>query len=179
MVDDTTQTRRVTTVTRTPESITIAVRGAQGAPLTLMFGALSSAVKAEALGYGMEVRLTRATAIEHDTKTGRAASPQEKYDRVKKLIDHYASGTESWTMSGGGGGGLSSDTRALIEALSRAFEIDLELAELHVREMSSSERDALRVDAEVKPYLDDIYAERAKAAGSDTRALIERLKSKV
>jgi hypothetical protein len=173
--------RAVTSVQRNAEAITIHVRGIV-APLVLKFGQLSDTVKAEAMGYGMEVRLTRAAAIEKDAKTGRSATAQDKYDAIKRLVDHYATGTEAWAMAGGGGGGLSADTKALIEALCRALGMHQDAAEEAVREMTTAERDALRVDDEIKPHLDAIYAERAKAggtAGMITKNLLGKLRAKV
>jgi len=145
-------------------------------PIVLRFAQLSDAVRAEAMGYGMEVRITRAAALMRDTKSGKPALPSDKHAAMKRLADHYASGTDSWTMAGGGGGGLSADTRALIEALAKAFDIEASVAEEQVREMDSAQRDALRVDEEVKPYLDEVYAQRAKSAGADIAGLKAKLK---
>lgn len=169
-----------TAVQRNAEAITIHVRGIP-APIVLKFGQLSDSVKNEAMGYGMEVRLTRAAAMERDTKTGKPASAQDKYDAIKRLADHYATGTDAWAMASGGGGGLSADTKALIEALVRALGMHSDAAEEAVREMTSAERDALRIDDEIKPHLDAIYAERAKAggtAGMITKNLLEKLRAK-
>lgn len=149
-------------------------------PISLTYAQCSDAVKAEALGYGMEVRLTRAAAMERDTKSGKT-SVTDKWDAMKKLADHYASGADSWAMASGGGGGLNGDTKALIEALTRALGLTLEAAEEAVREMSTGERDALRVDGEIKPHLDAVYAERAKIGGSAgmlTKNLLSKLKAK-
>ena len=148
-------------------------------PITLQWAQCSDAVRAEALGYGMEVRLTRQAANRKDTKTGKPVSVDVKWADIKELADHYASGTESWTMAAGGGGGLSADTRALILAVQRAYGIEADAAEEAVREMSSGQRDALRVDAEIKPILDTIYEERAKAAGGveDLKAKLKALKA--
>jgi hypothetical protein len=172
--------KAVTNVQRNAEAITIHVRGIVQ-PLVLKFGQLSDAVKAESMGYGMEVRLTRAAAIERDAKSGKPASAQDKYDAIKRLVDHYATGTDAWAMAGGGGGGLSADTKALIEALVRALGMHADAAEEAVREMTTAERDALRVDDEIKPHLDAIYAERAKAggtAGMITKNLLNKLRAK-
>lgn len=178
----------VTAVQRTAERIIIWVRDTERKdgetvttkvfePIELPFNTCSEAVKNEAMGYGLEVRLTRAAALSKDTKSGKSATGLEKYEAIKKLADHYASGTDAWAMSGAGGG-LSSETRVLIEALSRALDCDLDAAEAHVREMSSAERDALRIDAEIKPHIDAIYAERAKSQGTDTKGLLAKLRAK-
>jgi hypothetical protein len=170
----------VTAVSRDATGITVAVRGID-APIVLRYAQLSDVVKTEAMGYGMEVRLTRAAAIERDTKSGKPATAAEKHAAIKRLADHYASGTEAWAMVSMGGGGLSADTRALIEALVIAFGLAPDAAEEAVREYTTAERDALRVDPEVKPHLDAVYAERARSAGVAgmiTKNLIEKLRAR-
>lgn len=169
--------RQVTAVQRDEHGLTIHFRGME--PLTLKFSALSAAVKAEAMGYGMEVRLTRATALEASEKTGKPATVKEKRDAVKRLVDHYASGTESWTMAAGvREGWMNSDNLALAEALVLGFDLDLDTAKEKVKEMSPSQREALRVDEEVKPWLDEVYAKRVSEAKVDTKALLGSLKAK-
>lgn len=165
----------VVAVKRDAEQITINLHGSTKAPIVVRFAQLSDAVRAAAFGYGMEVRLTRAAALTRDTKSGKSATPDEKHEAIRKLAEHYASGAESWAMAREGGGGLSADTRALIDALVAALGLDPDVAEEQVRAMTSAERDALRVDAEIKPHLDAIYAERGKAAG-DAKALLEKLR---
>lgn len=144
-------------------------------PIVLTYDKLSDAVRAEALGYGMEVRLTRQAAL--SIVNGKRPSVQEKHAAIAELAAHYASGTESWTMASGGGGSLSADTRALILAVQRALGLDADAAEDAVREMTTAQRDALRVDDEIKPHLDAIYAERAKAAQGSTDSLKEKLRA--
>lgn len=179
-------------VTRTAQAITlhfreVGMRTADGKKeyytarrlpdITLPFDRLSAAVQDEAMGYGIEVRLTRATALSRDAN-GKPAPVQEKWDAVKRLVDFYASGTDAWEMpSQGGGGGLSADTRVLIEALVRALGLDAEVAEEQVRGMTTQERDALRIASEIKPHIDAIYAERARSAGADASSLLGRLKA--
>jgi hypothetical protein len=179
----------VTSVDRNADGITVYLREtrrtADGGvetvrvldPIRLAYAGLSEAVRAEALGYGMEVRLTRQAALERDTKTHKPASVQDKWTAIAELAAHYASGTESWTMAGGGGGGLSADTRALILAVQRALGLEADAAEEAVRGMSASTRDALRVDEEIKPHLDAVYAERARAAGSAGVDIKEKLRA--
>lgn len=164
----------VTSVQRDATGISIHVRGIpQG--IRLNYADCSDAVLTEAKGYGLEVRLTRAAAIEV-AKAGRKPTAQEKYNAIKRLADHYASGTESWGMGNLGGGGLSSDTRALIEAIVTAFDADLESTEEAVRNMTSGERDALRVDPEIKRELDKVYEARAAGGGGKAKELLEKLR---
>lgn len=163
-----------TAVQRTLEEIRIHVKGI-ATPIVLPFSKLHDAVKAEAMGYGMEVRLTRAAAIEH-AKSGRAANAQERWDAINRLAEHYASGTAEWAMKGQGGGGLSSDTQDLIDAIVLAWDVDRDQAEAQVRTFTSAQRAALRADAEIKSALEIVWAQ--KGAGIDTKALKDSLLKK-
>ena len=165
-----------TAVVRDAHGIQIWVRGIDKPAVNLKWSQLSQAVREEGMGYGMEVRLTRATAIEH-SKSGRPATAQERFDALKRLGDHYASGTDKWTMESAGIS-LSADTRVLIEALVRALGLSPEVAEEQCRAMSIAERDALRVDDDIKPYVDEILLERAKAGGAGGM-LAQNLKDKL
>lgn len=170
--------KAVVAVKRDADGVAITVNGTSKAPIVLRFAQCSDAVRAEAMGYGMEVRLTRRAALDRNEKTGLAASPLDKYEAIRALAEHYATGTDAWAMAGGGGGGgLSADTRALIDALVRALGLTPDVAEEQVRGMTTAERDALRVDAEIKPHLDAVYAERAKAAGGTAKALLDKLRA--
>lgn len=178
-MNETTQTPKfrenaTTCVVRDAKGITIYVRDV-AEPIKLAFASLSEAVKSEAMGYGMEVRLTRAAALERDTKSGKPASPQDKHAAIAKVAEHYASGTESWAMTSAGG--LSDETRVLIEALTTAFGLTAEVAEEQVRALSTAERAQLRVDEEIKPHIDAIYARRATAQGGTAKGLIDRLRA--
>ncbi len=142
-------------------------------PTVLMYKDLSDSVRAEAFGYGLEVRLTRAAAIEH-AKSGRPATAQERFDAIERLCQHYASGTDAWNMSGGGGGGLGQEAKILIEALMRVFSLDEDAAEMQVRGMSADERLALSMDDDIRPTVETIRKERAGKV--DTKALLEKLR---
>jgi len=142
-------------------------------PIVLRYSDCSDAVRAEAMGYGLEVRLTRAAAIEH-AKAGRAATAQERWDAIARLAAHYATGTTEWAMSSAGGGGLSAETQDLIEALVIALEIERDVAEAQVRTFTSAQRSALRNDPEVRSALEMVWSQRG--AGVDTQALKDSLK---
>lgn len=55
----------------------------------------------QGIGHGFEQKLRDRAAIEKDTKTGKSATPQEKFDAMKALADHLATGG-TWAMKGGG-----------------------------------------------------------------------------
>lgn len=162
-----------TAVVRNAEGITIHVKGIATA-IHLAFSKLHADIRAEAMGYGMEVRLTRATAIEFK-KSGRPATAQEKWDAVNKLAEHYASGTAEWAMRSAGGGGLSAETQDLISAVAMALELDRDVAETQVRTFTAAQRSALRSDPEIKAALELVWAQNS--VGVNTQSLKDSLKS--
>jgi hypothetical protein len=54
-----------------------------------------------AIGHGMVQKLMDRAAIGRDQKTGKSATPAEKFEAIKALADHLANGGE-WRMKGGG-----------------------------------------------------------------------------
>ena len=144
-------------------------------PVTLMFSALSGAVRDEAFAYGLETKLLRQAALPKDTRTGKPASPEAKREAVAELAAHFASGAESWNLASQSTS-LSADVRMLINALVRALGLSPEAAETAVREMSTEDRNALRVDPEIKPALDALYAEAA-GNGEAAKGLKDRLRA--
>lgn len=169
----------VTACVRTAEQITIHVRAGEGepplAPIVVRFAQLSDAVRAEAMGYGLEVRLTRAAALERDSKSGRSATPQDKHAAIRALAEHYASGSESWNMAAGVRG-PSQEVRDLASALEAALGLGAETALEQVRAMSGAERDALRLDEEIKPHLESVLRARVGTQSGGAKALIAKLK---
>lgn len=102
--------------------LTLAVAGA-GAVVFDMDAAGAVLVERAAM-HGFEQRLRDRAAMSRDTKTGLSASPQDKFDRIKALADHYAAGGE-WEMRSGGGG-KKSDVDWIIEALAAIKGVDVE-----------------------------------------------------
>lgn len=80
--------------------ITWNVKGA--GTLTLVTSALSETVRQRALEHGMVQRISDAAAIPRDTKTGKSATPQEKYLAMAELVEHYASGAVEWNRKSSG-----------------------------------------------------------------------------
>lgn len=164
--------KRVVSVTRDSTQISISVLGHEAQPIVLRFSDCSDAVRQEAMGYGMEVRLTRQAALERNEKTGASASPLDKYNAIRELAEHYATGTEEWKLASGNR--VTQDTRDLAAALSAALGLDEESALRQTVALTADERAALRVDPDVKPHLDAILSRRS--ASVDTKSLLSKLK---
>jgi hypothetical protein len=62
---------------------------------------LSEQVKAHAAFHGMEQRIRDAGALGYDEELKRYATPKEKFDAMKELVDYYNSGATEWSLRGG------------------------------------------------------------------------------
>lgn len=47
--------------------------------------------------HGFGQRIPDAAAIPRNPETGKSASPQEKFDAMVRLVEHYESGTSEWS----------------------------------------------------------------------------------
>ena len=50
-----------------------------------------------AMMHGFVQRISDAAAMARDAKTGASATPQEKFEAMRRLVEHYVSGAESWS----------------------------------------------------------------------------------
>lgn len=76
------------------------------ATLELELEKLSEEVFKRAAIHGLIQRVCDAAAISRNTETGQSATPTDKYEAMKELVDFYNSGTTEWrrTSSGAGSG---------------------------------------------------------------------------
>jgi hypothetical protein len=119
--------------------------------------------------YGWEVRLTRQAAIGKDGKTGKSASPATKWERVNGLATHIMSGTDSWSPKRAET--ISMDETLLSQAMLEAFpKKTADEVREKVVSCTREERDALRMDARVKPIYDRLVAAQIK--GVDTKKVL-------
>ena len=97
--------------------------------------------------HGFEQRLRDRAAISADTKTGLSASAQDKFDRIKALVDHYHNGGE-WEMRGAGGGGKKAEVEWILEALADIKGVEVET--MRVRVTTAAEAKSITVDKYLK-----------------------------
>jgi hypothetical protein len=62
---------------------------------------LSPAVIAHAAYHGMEQRIRDAGALGYDADLKRYATPKEKFDAMRELVDYYNSYASEWSLRGG------------------------------------------------------------------------------
>ena len=75
--------------------LTINVLGAGAVVLDI--ATCNQMVQEQAMREGFVKRLINRAAMNRDDKTGKSASPKEKFDAIKSLADHYASGSPDWS----------------------------------------------------------------------------------
>lgn len=81
--------------------VVVGVKGFEPMTIDLDDPRLSPEVVAAAAINGFRQRLMDAAAIKRDTTTGLSVSPQEKDAAIRKLYDHYLSGTTEWELTRG------------------------------------------------------------------------------
>ncbi|MDX2059945.1 MAG: hypothetical protein SFV24_19200 [Gemmatimonadales bacterium] len=124
----------------------------------------------EAVINGMRQRIADAYAISRDPRTGKSATPGEKREAAKALVDHYESGAVEWDRKGGGGGGDSLLAKVLIRAYPGK---DADALRAYAKARSASEREALLASPTLKPHADAIRGEAGR--GIDAEALLAEL----
>lgn len=128
--------------------------------LVLNTDALSESVRSRAMIHGMIQRISDAAAISRDTETGLPATPADKLARMKKLVEHYESGSPEWSIrreASESGGGL------LFRALCKKFAtVEPEKLREKIAGWSKSEQNAVLNSAEIKPIADELRAESGK-----------------
>lgn len=122
-MNEKTKSNAVVTATWTGSVLSLQVAGC--GVVEFAMDAVSPVLIERAAMHGFEQRLRDRAAISRDTKTGLSASPQDKFDRIKALADHYAAGGE-WEMRSAGAGGKKSDADWILEALAVVQKTDVE-----------------------------------------------------
>lgn len=126
-----------------------------------------AANRAQAEFHGWIQRISDAAAIGRDPKTGASASPQQKFDAMKALVDHYESGVDQWSRvaTAGPKGGY------LFEALCEMFASVKSEAEVRtfLDGLTRREQDALREDDTVAPIIARIKAAKIKPEEEEAR----------
>ena len=141
--------------------------------LVLDMSKMHEAMRMQACGHGMIQRVSDGAAIPCDPETGLPATPQEKFDAMKRLVDHYESGTDQWRLvvaAGERSGGL------LFEALRRERpDADAETLRTFIKGLSKADQAALLASEELAPHVTAIRAAAGK--GRDVSGMLSALKS--
>ena len=122
-------------------------------------------------GVGQKVR--DAAAIPFDTEAKRYATPGEKYEAMKVVVDHLNSGSTDWnpkrTAKGPG-----SEELMLTKALAEVYP-DKSVDEVRTKVLgyTKAERLALMDHPKVKPIVERLRAENVAASQVDAEKLLE------
>lgn len=123
-----------------------------------------------AVGHGMNQRLMDKAAIGRDSKSGKSATPQQKYEAIATLATHYANGGE-WAMKGGGTRPL--DRAALYQAVAVVRGTDASKVEAIYRSKEDVVlRTLLAIDAIAAEYA-RITAKGDSAKGNELLAELD------
>lgn len=143
--------------------------------LRLDLAMISEEVRARAMLHGLCQRIADAAALSRSTETGKPASAQDKHDAMKRLVDHYNSGTAEWNIARAAGGGGGSDGY-LLQAL---FQLYPDRGEAQVREFYSKldkkQRAALIASPKIAPIIDALRAKGAGVSEDEVEAMLGEL----
>ena len=150
------------------KKLQVGVRGFPTMTIDLDDLRLSPEVMAAAAINGFRQRLMDAAAIKRDTTTGLSVSPAEKDAAIRKLYDHYMSGTTEWELSRGAAGPRMDPlvVRALCEAFGKAEDVVRAMIEAKALEKGLKPSEYCAAMAElgrVKPIVARLRAEAISA----------------
>lgn len=143
----------------------------------LMFADMHGDVRSYATFHGMKQRIADAAALSRDVKTGKPATPAEKFAAMQRVMAYYASGASKWarTVEAGPKGGF------LFEALCSLYGHMRAPSEIRawLDNLSDKDQAALREDDQVAPVIARIKAEKAakvpEAERVNTKSLLGSL----
>lgn len=158
----------------TKRTITFTVPGVSE-PLVLNLDSVSESCRTYAAYHGFGQRCGDAAAIERAANGGKTAAPQDKWNAIAALVQHYNSGAEAWSPKRSES--VGSDELLLARALVVVYpDKDAERIRSHVAGLTKAQRTALMTQhAEVKAAVELIQAEQVQSAGIDVGSLLEGL----
>lgn len=155
--------------------LTLNVIGANQPAIVADLTRASKPMLARLMAYGAEVRTTRAAALRVDEKTGKASSPGEKYEKVRRMAEHIVSGSEDWNPPSGDR--IGADESLLSRALQEVYPaMDAAKIRADVTGWTPQQRRAMLTNANGKHANVAEAAQRIRAADVadvDTDELLE------
>jgi hypothetical protein len=136
---------------------------------------VSDAVRAAAIKNGFVQRVADAAALSRNTTTGKSATPQEKYESMKRLVDHYNSGAEEWRVTSEGAGLDSIVIAAIAEVTGKGIEETKALVTKQAEAKKLSARAYLAVLATSKAVAPVVARIRSAGTGVDAEEALDEL----
>lgn len=163
------------------EVITFTVRGA--GELRLDLTKVAASVRARAAIHGFIQRVSDKAAISRNTENGQPATPAEKLEAMRGLVDHFMSGSDEWAPARKEGavrrGGLDPlAIAAVVEATGKDEAAVRELIKIGAANKSVTPLAflaALSASSKVAPILERLRAEAAERTDLDGDELLEGL----
>lgn len=142
--------------------------------LVFDFRKASAQCREQAERHGWIQRISDAAALSRDTATGKPAAASEKLAAMRKLVEHYETGTAAWRMAQSAGGVGALDKGLLVRALREIYpERTEEQLQAWVEKRTAQERAALMASEKIKPLVERYRAEQG--AGVDADGLLGEL----
>lgn len=144
------------------ETIKFVVKGA--GTIVLDMAKLSDKIARRAAIHGMIQRVSDAAAIPRDTKTGKSATPQEKFDAMAELVEHYISGTTEWNRKGAGRSPRELSGAGLLRAVLELWQPKKPVEKINefVKGLKQAQIAALLSSSELKEFVDKAREEELK-----------------
>lgn len=137
---------------------------------------ISPEIRDKAMLHGFSQKIADAAAMSVDPETGKPATIEAKRGAMENVIEALRDNRWNIEREGGEGG-------MLLEALVRFYAVKdatktRESIAAHLATLTEKQKTALRNKSEhLKPYLDEIRAERGRATGVDGDELLETFDS--
>ena len=154
------------------QGITFTVLGV--GDIVLGFDQLSASVRQRAMVHGLTQRISDAAAIPFNKEENRYATPQEKFEAMQALVEHYHTGTEEWSRTRAAGGSrVDGETTLILRAVAEHQGCPVEDMRERVK--------AIAAKREMTPreYLAGVLATAQKGPGplAGVAVVYERLKA--
>lgn len=144
--------------------------------IVLSTALLSRGVKDRALYHGLTQRVSDAAAIPFNKEENRYATPQEKFEAMRALVEHYETGTAEWARNRAAGGSrVDGETALILRAVAE-----------HQGKTVDTMRESIKAIAEKREMTPKVYlagllatAQAAKGTGplANIASIYARIKS--
>jgi hypothetical protein len=164
----------IITTTVGASTITFAVKGA--GELILDMEKVSDDVATRAAHHGLIQRISDAAALSRNTDTGQPASPADKLEAMRRLVDHYNSGTADWALRAAGGEGKEGGIT--LRAVAAVQGVDVATMRTRLEELATKKETttrALLAKLATQPAVAAKIAEMRGPAAVDADALMGEL----
>lgn len=144
--------------------------------IVLMFDQLSAGVKARAMAHGMTQRISDAAAIPFNKEENRYATPQEKYEAMQALVEHYHTGTEEWSRTRAAGGPRADgETTLILRAVAEHYGV--EVVDMRDRVKAIAEKREMSAREYLAGVLATAQAAKGVGALAPIASIYDRLKA--